>query len=382
MKIVHTADWHIGKILYGQQRYQEYIDILEEFKEHLFQREVDVLLIAGDVYDYQNPSPDSKKLLYDFLYDISKRNIQTVIIAGNHDSENYFEALKNIMQLANVTIRGFVHPDITPTTLILEKNGQIVHFFLLPFISEKYFLQTQNFEKEDTHQQLYSKGVGKILNRIVEGKNPDHIYIVVSHILIHGAKVSGSEKRLYLGSNYAVHPSQVPDGIDYFALGHMHYQQKIEESLVPIYYAGSILQIDFAERETQKGYLFLDTEQDRPFVPEFVPLSKSKKLVSLKGTWQEIQQQTETLDKENTYFALDIQEQMNIPISQIQKELPNTLKIQQQPQVIPDVEIHHQAADWLPDMYRKYYQAQEKQQVLPQVLQEFQQLYTSCVRKK
>jgi exonuclease SbcD len=377
MKIVHTGDWHIGKVLLGKQRLEEFTAILQEIKTYLIDNQIDIIIVAGDVFDTGMPSAEAEKLVYDFFHDISQYNIKSIVIAGNHDSDARFEALSNLMKLANVTMRGFDYQNTEPSKVRIEKNGEIVDIVLLPFISEKHFLQSSDLKTEHP-QDLYSIGMGKILQDIANNFDSNAVNIVVSHILIHGAKSSGSEKRLYLGQNYALHPEQIPQNIDYFALGHIHYEQKMDAPC-PTYYSGSCLQLDFGEADTPKGFLLLDTKQERPFVPQFIELTSGKKLIALQGTWDDLQEkiQNNTIDIENNYVAVEVLNNTTILPHQIQETFPNALKIVSKHPKEP-VELKTQTADWIPELFKKYYHAQAKKDILEQVIEEFNHFYALC----
>ena len=110
MKILHTADWHLGQTFYEYDRREEHLHFLEWLKQQIRQHEIDVLLIAGDVFDSPNPSAESQRMYYRFLREVTSENpsVQIIIIAGNHDSAARLEAPNPLLENMNVTVRGVV----------------------------------------------------------------------------------------------------------------------------------------------------------------------------------------------------------------------------------------------------------------------------------
>ena len=110
MRIIHTADWHIGQTFFDYDRKTEHLHFLLWLKEEIKNREIDLLLIAGDIFDTQNPSAESQKIYYSFLKEVTSENpqLQIIIIAGNHDSAARLEAPNALLEQFNVTVRGTV----------------------------------------------------------------------------------------------------------------------------------------------------------------------------------------------------------------------------------------------------------------------------------
>ena len=110
MKILHTADWHLGQTFYEYDRREEHLHFLEWLKQQIRQHEIDVLLIAGDVFDSPNPSAESQRMYYRFLREVTSENpsLQIIIIAGNHDSAARLEAPNPLLEDMNIIVRGTV----------------------------------------------------------------------------------------------------------------------------------------------------------------------------------------------------------------------------------------------------------------------------------
>lgn len=382
MKIVHTADWHIGKTLRGRHRTQEYREILDELKDFLSQENVDILLIAGDVFDSFTPSAISESLVYNFLHDVSRMDIATVVVAGNHDSGLRFDAISNLMAIAGVTMVGFFATESVKTRAITAKGKSKVRVVPVPFVPERAFVRPEDLAS-DTAARTYSREMGNILRDIAKEFTKTTLNIVVGHMLMHGASPGGGERRLYLGDNYAVYPDEIPAKIDYLALGHVHRYQQIPAP-APVYYSGSPLQLDFGECQTAKGFIFLETEPGAACVPKFVPFKSGKPLLELSGNLEEI---TTLLEANPDLSEAHLKITLNADITdidapyQIKKNYPNAVEIRRQ-QTAPTVDPLPKGEDWLPNLYRQYYQKQYGGNVPPEIMREFQQLYQTFSLKK
>ncbi len=385
MKIVHTGDWHIGKTLRGRHRSQEYREILDELKTFIEKEDVDILLIAGDVYDSFSPSAESENIVYSFFHDVSKLGVKTVVVAGNHDSGLRFEAVSNLLALANVTVVGFFdhkNPLKSNVTLSSRDGKEKAYVALLPFVFERTFTRAEDLVDKESSEatQHYSQQVGQILNEFSHSLPTDTINILLSHLLMHGARPGGGERRLYLGDNYAVHPEHIPANFDYIALGHVHRYQKIDAPS-PIYYCGSPLQMDFGEKCTEKGFLFLSLQPGEKKEPSFIPFTKGKELNEVQGSMEEIQSFIEThQDIDNQYFKVTIRaDASSLGLSyKIKKQLPNAVEIRREYVGQEKKDLLPQGSDWLPELYQKYCEQTSDKPLAKEILEEFHNLYKEC----
>lgn len=386
MKIVHTADWHIGKSLRGRHRGHEYKAVLKELRDYIIKESVDILIVAGDLFDSSTPSAEAENIVYNFFHDVSKTGVHSVVIAGNHDSGLRFEAISGIMELAQVRMRGFYHFDSDENVPfdIQTKDGQVARIALIPFIPERAFVRAETLSSStQSPTNIYSQEFGKVIKDISQSFTPETVNIIVGHILMHGSKPGGGERRLYLGDNYAVHPEEIPDNIDYIALGHIHLWQNIEADS-PIYYCGSPVQMDFGEKDTPKGFLVVDAEAGKLCIPEFVELREGKKLRELHGTFEEITTLIESDPKlKECYLKINIKaDASTMGISyQLKKILPDAVDIRREYISTSQKELP-KGDDWLPKLYKEYYEREFEKEIPAEVLSEFKKLYEICSLEK
>lgn len=257
MKILHTADWHIGKLLEGKSRLEEQRIVLEQFVSIADTTNADVICIAGDVFDNGHPSAGAEMLLYHTLKELSKQGQRLVVlIAGNHDQPSRLEAIVPLAREHGIIIYG------TPRTKIpsgkygnfgiesLEEGvfsfsckGEKAVFACIPYVSEKT-LNEVLYREEDSDEKRavdYAEKIGELFQKKASWYQEDTINVLVSHVFTLGCKKDGSEQRMMLGNSYLLSPEVFPEKAQYVALGHVHRPQKVIGSHGRIRYSGSPL---------------------------------------------------------------------------------------------------------------------------------------------
>ena len=299
MKILHTADWHIGKKLKGIDRIQEYEDVLEEIINIAITESVDCIIISGDIFDSYTPSTDAEKLFWNIIVKIRKNNIELILLAGNHDSPKKIEAMQPSLEKHGVQVYArFDDNDLAKNIATIEKNNEKLQIAVIPWINESFL--TKNLETFlETSKQEQGKQYGIILETIyrdiIELLDKDAIHILATHTLINEALIQEanqekdiSERRITLDKvTYGISSSQLPKQINYIALGHIHQPQEIIHN-APTHYAGSVLQLSFAEREQEKYVYIADCSINRATNVDRKILQQGIKLKQLESTYQDI----------------------------------------------------------------------------------------------
>jgi exonuclease SbcD len=259
MKLLHTADWHLGQTFYEYDRKAEHLFFLSELKKRIGELSVDVLLIAGDIFDTPNPSAESQKMFYRFLRETTALNphLQIVVIAGNHDSAARLEAPNPLLEEMNITIRGVVKK--TPEGAIdydylmvpLKENGETAAWCLaVPY------LRQGDYPPAET----YPEGVGKMYETLYE-KIPDPTKPVVAmgHLQATGSEISENDRseRTVIGGLECVSPDSFAREIAYTALGHLHRAQRVS-GRENVRYAGAPLPMSFAEKNNKQGVTLVE----------------------------------------------------------------------------------------------------------------------------
>ncbi len=250
MKLLHTADWHLGQTFFDYDRKMEHLVFLDWLKKQVREQEVDVLLVAGDVFDSPNPSAESQKMYYHFLRDVTTENphLQIIIIAGNHDSAARLEAPNPLLETMNVTVRGVVKR--TP-------DGEIdFEHLIVPLNKGGYCLAVPYLRQGDYPESAtYAEGVQAmyklLLDKIEDRSKP---IIAMGHLQATGSEISENDRaeRTIIGGLECISPETFDESIAYTALGHLHRAQRVS-GRENVRYAGAPLPMSFAEKNNKQG---------------------------------------------------------------------------------------------------------------------------------
>ena len=265
MKILHTSDWHLGKKLEGLKRIEEQKKFIDTLEMIVREEEPKVILIAGDIFDTPNPSSEAESLFFDSLKKLSgsgKRAI--VIIPGNHDSPERLSACKNLARDFGVIIyeKPFEKKEVgkygdfhliksSEGGITLDIEGEKIFIYSLPYPSELSL--NEEFDEENS----YSKRIGEILRKGVEGVPSDIPKIIMTHIFITGSEGDGDEKAIELGGARGVALEDLPE-VDYIALGHIHRPIKYTDKRA--YYSGSPIEYRLTENKFAKKIFIADVK--------------------------------------------------------------------------------------------------------------------------
>ena len=267
MRFIHTSDWHIGKNLEGHSRLEEQEKFCNDFIKIVETNNIDMVIIAGDVYDTSNPPAGAETLFYKTICKLADNGNRCVlVIAGNHDNPERLSAITPLAKEQGIII--LVYPLSSTTKLKyngyeiveakegymkLDIKGEKVCVITLPYPSEKRLNDAiRGVESEEELQKTYSSKIGDIFRKLEENFEEDSINIAVSHLFVCGGDPSDSERQIQLGGSLVVDKHDLPQKSQYTALGHLHKPQKASERL-NVYYSGSPLQYSVKENMYAKG---------------------------------------------------------------------------------------------------------------------------------
>lgn len=293
MRILHTGDWHLGKSLRGKHRIGEHEAVLAEIVDYARREPIDLLLLAGDVFDTSTPSAEAERVFYRFLLEIRGTGAAAVVIAGNHDGASRFEAIAPLLEKIGVIVRHSPKPVEEGAVLkVPSRDGsEQALIACLPFPHERQVNYVDCFTRGDiSPHEAYSRRVGAHLQALGEAFEPEAINLMVAHLMMDGGRVGGGERALHLTDTYAVKPQDIPAAAQYVALGHLHRQQLLAEAPAPTCYSGSILQLDFGEITQRKGFMEVEARPLRPARMNFIPLASGRQLRDVSGSEAELEQ--------------------------------------------------------------------------------------------
>ncbi|WP_445661078.1 exonuclease SbcCD subunit D C-terminal domain-containing protein [Acinetobacter sp. F16] len=301
----HTSDWHLGQFFYNHSRQYEHEQFLSWLLEQIKQKQPNALLIAGDIFDVINPASAAQKQLYQFLADAHELapHMQTLMIAGNHDSGYRIEQVEPLLEKYNARTVGVVRwkedktLDLDRLLLpIYDLDKNIVAWCLsLPFLRAA---EITGFNEHTTnsqnaiaylHQQLISEAKKR--------KTDDQALILMSHAHMQGGETSDSERPIIIGNEEALSTALFDDVIDYVALGHLHKPQKVQHP--HIRYSGSPIPLSFSEINYKHQVVEVKIEPSKAdqtaFQFEALPIPRSIQLHRIRGELNEVFAQLKAL---------------------------------------------------------------------------------------
>ncbi len=312
MKLLHIADLHAGKRLYDKvNRNEDLVYALQQVKNICNEERIDLLIVAGDIFDKRNPDFESQGLIMEFLTEMNSLGLQILLIAGNHDSYDFMKIYKNLRKLANI------HVFDRPSTNLKEALFQYdqLKVACLPYPDERVLT---HFDEE--RQRSYAEKVADYMKALAREVEDTRYRVLVSHLMIDRAKVAGSELQSSVSPYYAVRADTIPDTFQYVALGHVHRNQRIEGTAPKVYYSGSPYQIDFSEKGMDK-FVNLVLLEDGMAKVEPIRLDLKRQLVEIRLKEEEdIQKPLETLTKENLLVRVVMEVKMSDPFFQHKRD--------------------------------------------------------------
>lgn len=276
MKLFHTSDWHLGRMLYGRSLLEDQRWFLQEVFLPAVERERPAcVILAGDVYDRQIAPPEAIRLFDATLARLVELRVKVCIISGNHDGADRMALLKGALRQSGVYFATALEDAFSP--VVLEEQGEILQLFLLPYFDTS---QAREYLGDDS-----LRGEGACFRALVEKLRPLFLpgagHLLVSHCFAAGSQTSDSESTLFVGGSGQVPPSLF-DSFDYVALGHLHGPKKAGDRGR---YSGSPLQYSVDEANQKKGFVSLDWT-GHEMLQEFVPVTPLRQVRRVTGLFQ------------------------------------------------------------------------------------------------
>ena len=262
MRILHTSDWHVGRRIRGNSRQDEHAAVLDEIVAIAVEEEVDLVLVAGDLFDVSVPPPWAESLVYRALGDLA-RVAPVVAVTGNHDHAARLAAVSPLLELAGVHLAtDVVRPGEGG---VVELDGVGARIAVIPWLSQRGIVTSDLLMSGSAadHTQTFADRMRRIVAALTEDMTPDTVNLAVAHLTVHGAATSGSERDVHTVVDYSVPASVFPGDLSYVALGHVHRRQRVPHA-APTWDSGSPLQLDFGEQGEQKGVMLVDALPGRP----------------------------------------------------------------------------------------------------------------------
>jgi len=274
MRLLHTADWHVGSTLAGLDRLDETGRLLDELFVAAQSEHVDAVLVAGDIFDNPMPSNASQKLVFDFFARLSAAGIRAIVLAGNHDGQ-VFVPSKSLLSLGTATV--FEKPSVQQYSVAFRSQAdEPVVVTALPYPHERVVMKL-NGAGDDVHGD-YASSVSSFIGWLAGRMDPTDINLFAAHLMIGGAQLTETERPMSVSPFFAVPAQSLPSRTMYNALGHVHRHQQLVNAPVRSEYAGSIFRVNFSEEGTPKGFNVVDADMKGNLAVRFCELSSAVEL--------------------------------------------------------------------------------------------------------
>lgn len=337
MRFIHTADWHIGKVINEVSMIENQEKFLDDLIEIIKTQKVDALVIAGDLYDRSVPPKEAVQLLNKYLTKIiNELNIPILSIAGNHDSNERLGFCSEILGPQGMHIEGILNQDIKCVTI------KDTDFYLIPFFEPITARKVFN----DENIKTYEDGFRRVIETINKKRNMNRKSVVIAHAyVINGIfdcsksrkeiienleiKESDSERPLTIGGTEFI-PYEVFEGFDYVALGHIHEPKRINKSDEKIRYSGSPLKYSISEKEHRNSITIVDINEEETKI-KLIDIVANKEIRVLEGLLENLISDDfvkgQKID-DYIHFRLTDDGELFEPMRKIKAKYPNAISLE------------------------------------------------------
>jgi exonuclease SbcD len=329
MKILHTSDWHVGKVLKGRDRSDEHEAVLRSIVTTARDENVDVVLVAGDLFETAAPTAKAQGLVMRSLLALRQDRRQVVVIGGNHDNQALLDSLyRPVLAELGLHVLGTPkRPDAGGLLRLRTRGGDAVNVAALPFLSHRYAVRAAEVMLHESaqHSHDYASHVAEIVRLLTGGFTPDAVNVIMAHATLLGGRRGGGERDVQTTLDYELPSSMFPPSAHYVALGHLHRQQEIPGPC-PVWYSGAPLNIDFGEGANEPAALVVTAAPDMRADARPVPVTGGRRLRTLRGPLDQVVAEGEQAGQD--YLRVVLAEQARAGLGDLVREkLPNALEV-------------------------------------------------------
>ncbi len=330
MKILHTADWHVGKVLKNQPRYDEHDAALRDIVRIAREEDVDLVVVAGDLFETASPNPQAQSLVMRTLMALHDDGREVVVLAGNHDNQGLIaEVYRPVLGHLGMHVVGRPRPANSGGSLRLAtKSGETANVAVLPFVSYRFAVRAAEVILRETADQTmdYARRVGQFISSLSAGFTDDSVNIVTTHGTVLGGRRGGGERDGQSLLGYELPVTLFPSSAHYAALGHLHRYQEIDGPC-PIAYSGSPIALDFGEEANESMAIVVSVQPDSRAHTRAVPVSGGRPLRTLRGTLDQVVEQGREFD--DAFFRVILAQKASAGLAdRVREALPNVLEVQ------------------------------------------------------
>lgn len=375
MKFIHTADWHLGKLVHGIHMTEDQKHMLQQFIKVVEEEKPDAVVIAGDLYDRSVPPTTAVDLLHDVLYTITTElNTPVLAISGNHDSAERIHFGNQLFRKSDLYIEG----KATASPKAIHING--VNFYLMPYAEPGTIRNLLNDDSIFSHEDAMKRMVDVIEKTL----NPNQPNVLVGHAFVLGGLQSDSERSLSVGGSELI-SADVFAPFQYTALGHLHSPNAITHPSV--FYSGSLMKYSFSEAKQNKSVSIVTIDDNGDVEVKYRSLSPKHDMRIIEGYLGELLESNFYENQQvDDYLKISLLDEGALidPIGKLRAVYPNVLhlerKIVQQDAKknrLFHIETSNQKSTV--DLFTDFYQemttssfSDEKKQVLTAIIDDFE----------
>ncbi|RYP81228.1 exonuclease SbcCD subunit D [Nocardioides guangzhouensis] len=334
MRILHTADWHVGKVLKGRSRLDEHDAVLADIVRVASDEDVDLVLVAGDIFDSSAPTPDAQRLVMRTLLDLQRDGRQVVLEAGNHDNPRQLDVFRPVLGELGITVVGMpLRPEDGGQLELRTRSGETARLAILPFISQRTAISAGEAitrTAAETNRD-YADNIKAMVGVLTGGfEKAGAVNLLMTHATLVGGQTGGGERDSHI-FEYAVPATTFPSLLHYGALGHLHRRQSIPGP-APLHYSGAPLQIDFGEAENTNVVVIVDVTEDSPAVTRDHEIRGGRRLRTVTATLEELATQNFADDE---WLRVVVREKPRAGLSDDVRELvPGALEVRVDPEFL------------------------------------------------
>lgn len=325
LKILHTADWHLGVRLHKRELTKDYHYFFDFLIETIRNRSIDVLLVSGDVFDHANPSQEALQLYYDVLIRLRETGCKVILTGGNHDSPNILNMTRNFLRMMDIHVVGQAEEDPQKQIIpILNQEKEILAVVCaVPYLRERDIRVSEAGESFEEKQKKRKEGIKQYffeLSQLAEqyGNIP---VIMMAHLFASGADTKEQVRDITIGGLDAFSAGDFPARCNYVALGHIHRPMTINGK-EHIRYSGSPVALSFAEKEHIKQLVEIVISDNQISAINPIEIPEIRKLIKFKGTFSEVKSMVENFVNPQPLKAF-----AELEIIQPERDLDIALKI-------------------------------------------------------
>jgi DNA repair protein SbcD/Mre11 len=306
VKILHTADWHLGQLFYFNDRLEEHQLALNWLKSTIECEKIDALLVAGDIFDIPNPPNTARSLYYKFLASLSETNCRHIVITGgNHDSPAMLNAPRDLLSALNIHVVGCMSENIENDVITLydKKNKLELIVAAVPFLRTQDLKMSVSGESQAERSEKIRQGIKAHYESIAGfitknfAATPNIPILATGHLYAKGASAGEHQQNIYVGDIENIAADAFPSLFHYVALGHLHRWQQVG-NMARVRYAGSLLPLSFSEMEDAKKVQIIDFEGINPTFSE-IDVPCFRQLRTLRGNISDLQAELLLLHEAN-----------------------------------------------------------------------------------